>query len=293
MSLQNQLTNSFWCIPCQNRRPLEGLCWSRKRIDDLKQDKYLLWDFSKVHTAPQEDSVFILFRTDSDVRGIVGYGQIKNVNWENKTVELHFIKHLKVIKHRPLYWDIDWYRECSAIIPNDCPILIDDRTIVDAVKEKIPIFKENKKFSHLSFDFQDIKTEEILEKGKQRIGQQQLRQSLVNYLGGCEVTGIDNQALLIASHIKPWAKFPKDRGRLANCLLLCSSLDSLFDKGLISFDEHGNILISSLLDSKVRIQYGLSKQLRLNLKKRESIDNSLKEETILNLKYHRKNIFIK
>ena len=58
--------------------------------------------------------------------------------------------------------------------------------------------------------------------------------------------------ILIASHIKPYhvcekaEQFDRDNG-----LLLSKNMDSLFDGGYITFDEKGNVIASSKLDSEV------------------------------------------
>ena len=84
-----------------------------------------------------------------------------------------------------------------------------------------------------------------------RIGQGQFRQSLIKYWSSCAVTGCRNTRLLRASHIKPWSKSEViERLSLFNGLLLSPTLDVCFDSGLISFDDDGNILISSELKKK-------------------------------------------
>ena len=60
---------------------------------------------------------------------------------------------------------------------------------------------------------------------------------------GVFLTGIRLNELLRASHIKPW-RISSDAERLdsANGILLAAHVDILFDKGLISFDDEGNLL---------------------------------------------------
>ena len=55
--------------------------------------------------------------------------------------------------------------------------------------------------------------------------------------------------LLRASHIKPWrAASGAERLDKFNGLLLTPNLDLAFDQGLISFDDHGQILLGEDLD---------------------------------------------
>jgi hypothetical protein len=84
---------------------------------------------------------------------------------------------------------------------------------------------------------------------KARIGQSIFRVQLFGYWQGCAVTGCRESRLLVASHIKPW-RVASGAERLDpfNGLLLTPNLDLAFDQGLISFDDHGQILLGEDLD---------------------------------------------
>ncbi|WP_318482524.1 HNH endonuclease [Photobacterium leiognathi] len=79
-----------------------------------------------------------------------------------------------------------------------------------------------------------------------RLGQGKYRSDLLTHWQGCAVTKCTDKALLVASHIKPWAESSNDE-RLDpyNGLLLIATLDKAFDRHLISFTDDGSILISS------------------------------------------------
>lgn len=67
------------------------------------------------------------------------------------------------------------------------------------------------------------------------------------------VCGLRNERLLIASHIKSWAMSSShERLDSRNGLLLCALHDKLFDSGLISFDDNGEIILSDAIDEKDR-----------------------------------------
>lgn len=83
---------------------------------------------------------------------------------------------------------------------------------------------------------------------KVRIGQAIFKKNIMKHRAACEICGLENPRLLIASHIKPWsASNPEERLDEHNGLLLCAQHDALFDKGFISFDEQGRILVSKRL----------------------------------------------
>lgn len=97
-----------------------------------------------------------------------------------------------------------------------------------------------------------------------RVGQGGFRDALMAKWGGsCAVTGLTCPELLRASHVKPWS-YSSRRERLDsnNGLLLAAHLDALFDKGLISFDDAGKMLLSSRLLSDERKYFGLPLALR-------------------------------
>lgn len=120
---------------------------------------------------------------------------------------------------------------------------------------------------------------------KIRLGHSKLRDEVIKNKYKCEICGLSYNKLLVVSHIKPWSK-SNDSEKLdfENILLLCSMHDALFDKGLISFDDNGKILISREL--------GEEEKALVNINEDSCIDiNSQKQKDYL--KYHRKNIFIK
>jgi hypothetical protein len=85
---------------------------------------------------------------------------------------------------------------------------------------------------------------------RQRVGQDKFRDAMLDYWGGaCAVTGIAIPEVLRASHAKPWAECATDAERLDvfNGFLLSANLDALFDRFLISFDEHGVLVIAPAL----------------------------------------------
>ncbi len=115
---------------------------------------------------------------------------------------------------------------------------------------------------------------------KCRIGQGDFRDKLIKYWNGCFVTRYQNTEILIASHIKPWRESTsEERLDSFNGLLLTPNLDKLFDKGFISFDDEGKILISkSLINFEL---LGIDKNMKI------AIEN--KHRKYLN--FHRNKIF--
>jgi putative restriction endonuclease len=83
-----------------------------------------------------------------------------------------------------------------------------------------------------------------------RRGQGVFRANLEKIERACRLTGISTPSLLKASHIKPWRACETAQERLdgMNGLLLTPDADHLFDRGFISFEDEGEVRISSMVD---------------------------------------------
>ncbi|MHA6484483.1 HNH endonuclease [Paenibacillus sp. strain BS8-2] len=119
---------------------------------------------------------------------------------------------------------------------------------------------------------------------KVRIGQGVFKQSLRKLENKCKLCGIDHPELLRASHIKPWSASNNiERLDQFNGFLLCSAHDTLFDKGFISFDNEGGILVSPLLENHNKILSNVHHQMKINIT----------EQHIPYLEYHRNYVYKK
>ncbi len=101
----------------------------------------------------------------------------------------------------------------------------------------------------------------------QRLGQDLFRRALLDYWRGrCCVTGLAVPESLRASHIKPWALCGSDDERLDvfNGLLLAPHLDALFDGGWVSFDDAGELLVSTTLPHEALVLFNLQHPLRVD-----------------------------
>jgi hypothetical protein len=99
----------------------------------------------------------------------------------------------------------------------------------------------------------------------------------------CRVTGIADHRFLIASHIKPWSKC-NDEEKLDGCngLLLSPHVDRLFDRGLMSFQNEGGILISKHMPAEILERWGLNAR---------SQGGAFKEPQCVYLDFHRSKVF--
>lgn len=90
---------------------------------------------------------------------------------------------------------------------------------------------------------------------KVRRGQHYFREAVLNNFGGaCGITGIAIRPLLIASHILPWSKYPKERLNIRNGLCLSRLHDAAFDNGLIAFDDDLRLILSPHLKTALSVK---------------------------------------
>ena len=78
-----------------------------------------------------------------------------------------------------------------------------------------------------------------------RRGQGLFKQRVMQIETYCRITGVDNLSHLVASHCKPWRDSTnEERLNGENGLLLTPSIDHLFDRGFIGFEDSGDLIIS-------------------------------------------------
>ncbi|MBZ5753043.1 HNH endonuclease [Metabacillus rhizolycopersici] len=117
---------------------------------------------------------------------------------------------------------------------------------------------------------------------KSRIGQSTFKKALLDTEKKCKLCGVSDERFLVASHIKPWSQSNnQERLDVNNGLLLCPNHDLLFDKGYISFDADGTILISDGLDEGTRLFLNVNKTMHI----------SMNEGQQQYMKWHRENVF--
>ncbi len=93
---------------------------------------------------------------------------------------------------------------------------------------------------------------------KARRGQGIFRQNVIRIEHFCRVTHVDKPEHLIASHIKPWRESNNEERLFGgNGLLLTPTIDHLFDRGFISFENNGELLISPVAHEESMQKMGI------------------------------------
>lgn len=177
------------------------------------------------------------------------------------------------INSKCFYWKSDCNKNKADISWNNfCDLASDISCDVDYINNDIEDINNDQSIT-------DTEKEALI---KTRKGQGKYRKKLIAYWKGCAVTHCTNIELLKASHIKPWCKSNNsERLDAFNGLLLNPNFDALFDKGFISFDNAGDILVSSCLDEKARDIFYINNEIKIKLN----------EKHFKYLEFHRDNVF--
>jgi len=132
------------------------------------------------------------------------------------------------------------------------PVKIPTRSAADVVRAAV---EDNLQSEILQSDLAETEKEQVV---KSRRGQGRFRDNVQKYEKCCRVTGVSDIRFLIASHIKPWRDATNaERLNGENGLLLSPNIDLLFDRGFLSFEDDGTILVSSVVDGQVLEQLGV------------------------------------
>lgn len=131
-----------------------------------------------------------------------------------------------------------------------------------------------------------LSSTEISQIVKARRGQGLFRSNVRKIEKCCRLTGIDNPSFLVASHIKPWRDCKDAAERLDgnNGLMLTPHVDLLFDRGLISFQDEGHLMVSAAMTA--------ADLKRLGLEAGKITPIKFSTSQISYLQHHRSKVFI-
>ena len=103
----------------------------------------------------------------------------------------------------------------------------------------------------------------------------------------CRITKVNRPEHLIASHCKPWRDCESNDERLdgENGLLLTPTVDHLFDRGFISFENDGEVLVSPVAHRESLKRMGIEVAGRVNV-------GAFSEGQRRYLEFHREAVFL-
>ncbi|HGM5233924.1 TPA: HNH endonuclease [Serratia marcescens] len=126
---------------------------------------------------------------------------------------------------------------------------------------------------------------------KTRVDQNLFRKNVLEaYEYRCCITGLEEPALLVASHILPWSHSIEQRLNPSNGLCLSSLHDKAFDRGLITFNNDLELILSTQLKKMTSNFYHHNFQAYEGIK---IFTPQTNPPSIKYIRHHRENIFIK
>jgi hypothetical protein len=119
-----------------------------------------------------------------------------------------------------------------------------------------------------------------------RVGQGLFKERVSMIETKCRITGVENPVHLVASHCKPWRDSSNEE-RLdgENGLLLTPSIDHLFDRGFIGFEDNGKLIISPVAHRPSLVRMGVETEQIVNV---GSFSSGQKQF----LDFHRNSVFL-
>ena len=185
---------------------------------NLEYNRFFAWG-STLKNNNNNDVIIIRLLSRDDYRASYSarfYVKTKSLN--KNTLDISIAHQMKLLIKRNELQPIALLSDQEQSAANDIAVINADETIRETEKKRLI---------------------------SARIGQGKYRSDLLMEWQGCAVTGCTDEALLVASHIKPWSRSTnEERLDPNNGLLLVATLDKAFDRYLISFNDDGTILIS-------------------------------------------------
>ncbi len=118
-----------------------------------------------------------------------------------------------------------------------------------------------------------------------RSGQGLYRRKLLEECQFCPISFINDERLLIASHIKPWVD-STDAEKIdpKNGLALCPNYDAMFDKGFMTFDPDKKLIVSPWISPMNQRRLGIYTGMKI-------MKLPLDAEREIYMQFHRENVY--
>lgn len=119
-----------------------------------------------------------------------------------------------------------------------------------------------------------------------RRGQGIFKERVMRIERSCRITRVENPVHLRASHCKPWRDANnEERLNGENGLLLTPSIDHLFDRGFISFEDTGRLIVSPVAHAESLRRMGVETNKPVNV-------GSFSQRQRAFLQYHRESVLL-
>lgn len=254
--------------------------YTNPSLDYAKKEQLpTLWSERMSMIEELDDVIFFNIYDQAQIAGSRGYINSPDEGYQIlRKIALPLVSYIYAEKvgseTAPLfYWKL--FVDFEAIWERkNGPLVFTYRKQEQASEEKSQDKKEEKK-----------EEKKRLEISYAREGQGKYREQLLEQCGFCPFTMINDERLLIASHIKPWAASDDDeKVDPYNGYILSPMYDKLFDRGFVTFTEDKRLVLSDCISPFT--------WKRLNLKNDMYIDALPMDERRINyLKFHHDSVF--
>ena len=239
-----------------------------------KKEFPTLWEKRMDKVSHLDDVIQFKIQDQNHLKGPRGYVNSKNKEYTLiRELSLPLVSYISAMKLKDLDGNISYYWK----------LFVD----FDAISERRNgplVFTYGKKgeITEKNSVAQNKRNDEIR---YARVGQGKYRDSLLGECPFCPITMVNDERILIASHIKPWAvATDKEKIDSKNGYMLTPLYDKLFDRGFITFTDDKHLKISNWLSPK-------------NCERLKLVDNSyyphlpMDEKRKEYLNYHRTSVF--
>lgn len=207
-----------------------------------KDEMAQLWSSRMTTIESLDDIIYFNVYDQAQIVGVRGYINSDEEGYQLiREISLPLVSYISVMKVTPNGKDTFFYWK-----------LFVDYDMLNA--EDALVFNYGKQKADILLPPQPAQNKKTAEISRARLGQGKYREALLEECIFCPITMINDERLLIASHIKPWA-VSNDREKIdpKNGFLLSPLYDKLFDKGLISFTDNKRLIVSNWISpSNVR-----------------------------------------
>lgn len=235
--------------------------------DEMKQ----LWKDRMAYIDTLDDIIYFNVYDQDQIVGARGYVNSDDLGYQLiREIALPLVSYISVMKLTPngrttlFYWKL--FVDYDKLDAEDALVFNYGKLKDEQPKTPKPTKKE-------------------AEYNRARVGQGKYRELLLEECIYCPITMINDERLLVASHIKPWAvSSDKEKIDPKNGFILSPLYDKLFDKGLITFTDDKRMVISNWISpSNVR---------RMNLENMKYYPKMpIDDMRIKYLEYHRSCVF--
>ena len=177
-----------------------------------------------------------------------------------------------------------------SLIGSEANLVSDAATAVSVAERATPAAEPTLEEWERREEARVLEAKDVPETDRQAIvqarrGQGVFRANVRQVERACRVTRVDRPEHLIAIHIRPW-RDSSNSERLTgeNGLLLTPTIDHLFDKGFISFEGGGRLIVSPVAHEESLQRMGIRRSEHLNV-------GTFSEQQRRFLDYHRENVF--